>query len=141
MDSALCDDPEFMRDRFRAMRPFATGNLIGGVNEEAIISRGGHDFPTLDVDDWVIVQGNDDNHNSFEDVTAYYRAQLPNTPIIEVPGGGRFMTSSHPDLVVEQLNRLAVRDYGRPDVSSCQKPTLMHPAGNGGYVPGAVFHP
>ena len=61
--------------------------------------------------------------------------------LIEVPGGGRFMTSSHPDLVVEQLNRLAVRDYGSPDVSSCQKPTLIHPAGNGGYVPGAVFHP
>jgi pimeloyl-ACP methyl ester carboxylesterase/FixJ family two-component response regulator len=103
VDSALCDDPAFIRDRFRAMRPFATGNLIGGVNEEAVISRGGYEFPAIDPDDWVMVQGDDDNHNSFDDVVAHWRPILPSTPIVRVPGGGRFMTSSHPELIVEQL--------------------------------------
>jgi DNA-binding CsgD family transcriptional regulator len=107
VDSALCDDPAFIRDRFRAMRPFATGNLIGGVNEEAVISRGGYDFPAIDPDDWVLIQGDDDNHNSLGDVQAHWRPILPRAGFVSVAGGGRFMTSSHPELIVEQLLSLA----------------------------------
>lgn len=104
-DEALCDDPQFIRDRFRAVRPFASGNLIGGVYEQRIISHGGYVFPPIDVQDWTILQGDADTHNSFEDVVGHWSRLLPGTPIVRVPGGGRFLTSSHPALIVEHLGR------------------------------------
>ncbi|MES2700852.1 MAG: alpha/beta fold hydrolase, partial [Pseudomonadota bacterium] len=64
VDEALCDDPQFIRDRFRALRPLSTGNLIGGIFEEHIISHGGWEFAPLEMDDWVILQGDQDIHNS-----------------------------------------------------------------------------
>ncbi|MFZ4690293.1 MAG: alpha/beta fold hydrolase [Polymorphobacter sp.] len=102
-DETLCNDPQFIRDRFRAVRPFISGNLIGGIYEQRIISRGGFDFPPIDARDWVILQGDNDNHNSFEDVAAHWGQLMPGTPIVQVAGGGRFLTSSHPALIAEQL--------------------------------------
>jgi pimeloyl-ACP methyl ester carboxylesterase/DNA-binding CsgD family transcriptional regulator len=107
-DEALCEDPQFMRDRFRAVRPFASGNFLGGIYEQRIISHGGFAFPPLDVADWIVVQGDSDSHNSFEDVAAHWGRLLPGTPIVRVQGGGRFMTSSHPGLIAEQLPSAAV---------------------------------
>jgi len=54
---------------------------------------------------WVL-QGTDDNHNSFEEVAGYWSAALPRTPITAIQGGGRFLTSSHPDLFVDHPVRL-----------------------------------
>lgn len=102
-DEALCDDPQFIRDRFRALRPMATGNVMGGIIEEHVISGGGHDLAPLDVANWSVIQGEDDVHNSVGEVEAYWRKILPQSPIITVPDGGRFMTSSHPELIVDVL--------------------------------------
>lgn len=102
-DEALCDNRQFIRDRFRAVRPFASGNIIGGILEQRIISRGGFTFPPIKVRDWTIVQGDADNHNSFEDVVAYFAEALPGAPVIRVAGGGRFMTSSHAALIAKHL--------------------------------------
>jgi pimeloyl-ACP methyl ester carboxylesterase/DNA-binding CsgD family transcriptional regulator len=109
-DTALCDDPQFIRDRFRALRPMATGNLAGGIIEEHVISLGLKALAPLAVKDWVVLQGDQDIHNSFAEVERYWRQVLVETPIIEVPGGGRFMTSSLPELVVDHLDTL---DRGR----------------------------
>lgn len=108
-DEKLCDDPQFIRDRFRALRPFATGNFIGGVMEEHIISRRTWDFAPLEVTDWVILQGDQDTHNSTAEVESYWRRILPRTPMVPVEGGGRFMTSSHAPLVADQLEGLCAR--------------------------------
>lgn len=106
-DTALCDDPQFIRDRFRALRPMATGNLAGGIIEEFLISQGREILAPLHVDDWVVLQGDADIHNSFEEVERYWRQVLPATPIIKVAGGGRFMTSSLPEQVVAHLQGVA----------------------------------
>ena len=103
VDEALCTDPQFIRDRFRAVRPFAAGNLMGGIYEQGIISRGGFDFPELVVSDWTILQGDADNHNRIEDVRDFWKKLFPKAPIICVPGGGRFLTSSHAALVEKHL--------------------------------------
>lgn len=108
VDTALCDDPQFIRDRFRALRPLSTGNLIGGIFEEHVISHGGWDFQPLAVDDWVILQGEQDIHNSVEEVASYWGKVLPLTPLVTVPDGGRFITTSHAKLVVDELERNAV---------------------------------
>lgn len=106
-DEALCADPQFIRDRFRAVRPFAAGNLMGGIYEQGIISRGGFDFPELDVSDWTILQGDADNHNSFEDVRDFWQKILPRAPVICVPGGGRFLTTSHAALIEQHLQLMS----------------------------------
>lgn len=110
-DEALCDNPEFIRDRFRACRPFASGNMSGAIFEERVISHGGFDFPSLDVDDWCVMQGDDDVHNGFADVERHWRPILPNSPFLRIEGGGRFLTSSHPERIVDTLERLC---NGRP---------------------------
>ncbi|MXO70937.1 alpha/beta fold hydrolase [Alteraurantiacibacter buctensis] len=108
-DTALCDDPQFIRDRFRALRPMSTGNLAGGIIEEHVISLGLDRLAPLDVDDWVVLQGDKDIHNSFAEVERYWRQVLPRTPILCVEGGGRFMTSSSPDLIAGHLEVLAAK--------------------------------
>jgi pimeloyl-ACP methyl ester carboxylesterase len=105
-DERLCEDPQFIRDRFRALRPFACGNFRGGINEEHVISHGGYEFKPLDVNNWCILQGADDHHNSLDEVEAYWRKLLPNTPSVAVPRGGRFLTSSHATVVVDRLHNL-----------------------------------
>jgi len=106
VDEALCDDPQFIRDRFRALRPFACGNYVGGIFEELVISHGGWDFAPLDCDDWIVLQGADDPHNDVEEVTGYWAKLLPRTRMESVQGAGRFMTSSHPELIVQRLEQL-----------------------------------
>lgn len=105
-DEALCNDPQFIRDRFRALRPMSTGNVMGGIIEEHVISQGTWDFVPLDVADWSILQGEDDIHNSVEEVADYWRKILPRTPLLKVPDGGRFMTSSHPALIADTLGMI-----------------------------------
>ena len=77
VDERLCEDPQFIRDRFRALQPFATGNFVGGVLEEHVIAHGGWDFAPLEVDDWVILQGTDDNHNGVAEVSHDWSQKLP----------------------------------------------------------------
>lgn len=103
VDEAMCDDPAFIRDRLRAIRPFTVGNLTGAIYEENIISHGGYSFMPTEAEDWVIMQGEADTHNSFAEVRAYWSSLAPNARFLAVSDGGRFMTSSHPELVVETL--------------------------------------
>ncbi|MFM6931937.1 MAG: alpha/beta fold hydrolase [Novosphingobium sp.] len=106
IDDQLCDDPQFIRDRFRALRPFATGNYIGGVFEELIVSHGGWDFAPIPAHDWIVLQGEDDPLNTMREVSDYFSGLLVSAAFEIVPGGGRFLTSSHADLVVDRLVRL-----------------------------------
>ena len=106
-DAAMCDDEQFIRDRFRAIRPFSTGNLIGAVIEENLISNDSYAVPQVEHGDWAIVQGEDDVHFAAADVIRYWKHKLPNARLVSVPDGGRFMTSSHPARIVDLLDDLA----------------------------------
>ncbi len=102
-DTALCDDPEFIRDRFRAVRPFTTGNLVGGINEQVVISSGSYAAAPLSATDWTVVHGDNDSHNSVADVDNYWRPVVPSASFVRLAGGGRFLTSSHPEALVDLL--------------------------------------
>ena len=106
-DEALCANPQFIRDRFRALRPFTTGNFRGGVLEEMVISHNIWPLPPLEVDDWLILQGGEDPLNATDEVEAYWKRVLPRTAVEVVPDAGRFMTSSHPSLVINRLEALS----------------------------------
>lgn len=107
VDEALCEDPQFIRDRFRALRPFACGGYSGGILEEMIISHGGWTFEPIDGHGWSIIQGAQDVHQDISEMS-YWRALLPDASFCAVQDGGRFMTSSHPELVVDLLERAQV---------------------------------
>ncbi len=79
---------------------------MGAVYEEMVISHGGYDLPPLSVTNWAIVQGDDDNHNSFDEVINYWSPLVPNAKIIKVQGGGRFLTSSHAEQLASILEEL-----------------------------------
>ena len=108
-DERLCDDPAFLRDRLRAIRPLSTGAMVGAAWEERIISHGGYPFPTIDAADWTVLQGQADTHNGAEEVERYWRRLLPRATFRTVPDGGRFMTSSHARLIVAELDLLVAR--------------------------------
>lgn len=109
VDAALCEDPQFLRDRFRALRPFACGGYEGGILEEFVISQGGWPFEPLKGGDWTILQGAEDYHNETAEVADFWCKLLPEAFFEKVEGGGRFLMSSHPELVVERLNEALVR--------------------------------
>lgn len=104
VDEALCDDPQFIRDRFRALRPFACGGYLGGILEELVISHGGWDFAPIPSQGWIVLQGGEDYHNDSDEVIGYWRHLLPQARLEVVPGAGRFMFSSHPGLVLDRLH-------------------------------------
>lgn len=108
-DEILCDDPQFIRDRFRAIRPFSTGNLKGAVIEEMQVSRDLFILTPLIAKDTVIVHGLHDNHYSLEEMKKYWPQYWPCAEIIEIEDGGQFLTSSHPALLVDLLNILSNR--------------------------------
>jgi pimeloyl-ACP methyl ester carboxylesterase/DNA-binding CsgD family transcriptional regulator len=105
-DEALCDDPSFIRDRLRAIRPFSAGNMAGAIHEERIISQGGFDFGMVDARDWLIFQGDQDPHNNLVEVEEYWKSLAPAARLTRVADGGRFMTSSHPEIVVAAIKSL-----------------------------------
>ncbi|WP_374527094.1 alpha/beta fold hydrolase [Novosphingobium sp.] len=108
-DEKLCEDPQFIRDRFRAIRPFATGNLEGAIIEEMQVSRNLFALAPLVSEDVMIVQGEHDNHYAFEEVFNYWSQKWPRAEIRCVPDGGQFLTSSHPELLVDLLEELSAK--------------------------------
>lgn len=102
-DTKLCDDPTFLRDRLRAIRPLSTGRMTGAILEEHVVSHGGISFPVINELDWVVLQGDHDSHNSYSEVHSYWSHFLPSARFVRVPDGGRFMTSSHHELITEAL--------------------------------------
>jgi pimeloyl-ACP methyl ester carboxylesterase len=102
-DERLMADPNFVRDRFRAIRPLATGNMEGALREQRVISQGDYAYAPIDARDWTVLQGLEDVYNSLDEVEAYWRPLLLGAQFVPVADGGRFITSSHPDLVVRAL--------------------------------------
>ena len=105
-DEKLCDDPQFIRDRFRAIRPFATGNLKGATIEEALVSRNLFDLDVLDRTDLLILHGKHDNHYDTNEVREYWSCKWPRAEIREIEDAGQFLTSSHPELLVALLDEM-----------------------------------
>ncbi len=105
-DEQLCDDPQFIFDRFRAIRPFSTGNLEGAVIEEMQISQNLFQFEPLVTGSVLIVHGLHDNHYSLQETIDYWSNKWPDSEILPVEDGGQFLTSSHPELLVRLLEQL-----------------------------------
>lgn len=107
VDERLCEDEQFIRDRFRAIRPFSTGNLAGAIIEEHVISYDSFSLVPVENRDWAIIQGGDDIQFHLNDVKKFWMPMVPHSKFIDVPDGGRFMTSSHAPMLVDLLDEIA----------------------------------
>lgn len=107
VDEKLCEDDQFIRDRFRAIRPFSTGNFAGGIIEEHVISYNSFKLPIIEDHDWAIVQGAEDIQFHCDEVMEFWTKIVPHAKLFEVEDGGRFMTSSHAGFLVDLIDELA----------------------------------
>jgi pimeloyl-ACP methyl ester carboxylesterase/DNA-binding CsgD family transcriptional regulator len=102
-DEIAVRDPDLIRDYFRAMRPFATGRIAGYVNEVTAVVSGSRPDPLPGTTEWrVLVAAHDFMHDPGKAV-GYWREVLPDAQHRVVPDTGRYLTFSHPHLVVEAL--------------------------------------
>lgn len=105
-DEKLCNDPQFIHDRYRAIRPFSTGNMEGAIIEELQVSRALFDLKPLEAKDAMILHGIYDNHYSYKEMVGYWSIKWPLAEIRAIEDGGQFLTSSHPKLIVDCLEEL-----------------------------------
>ena len=103
-DEAAARDPEIVQDYFRAVRTFATGRHAGYVNEQVDFARRERgQAPIEGTFDWLVMVGAHDTLHEPQEVIAYWRAILVDAQFQLVEDGGRLLTLSRPQYVVEGL--------------------------------------
>ncbi|MFZ4607459.1 MAG: alpha/beta fold hydrolase [Caulobacter sp.] len=104
-DALAIDNPEIVRDYFRAQRTFATGRYEGYVNEQTDFARGSKPPPTAGAANWEALVAAHDTLHDPADVMSYWRDVLPEARFTVVEDAGRLMALSHPHHVVDALKR------------------------------------
>lgn len=87
--------------------------MEGAIIEEMQVSRGLFDLQPLEADDTMILHGVHDNHYSYEEMFAYWSIKWPAAEIRKVEDGGQFLTSSHPELLVDMLEQISQPRFSR----------------------------
>jgi pimeloyl-ACP methyl ester carboxylesterase len=102
-DERALQDPELVRDFFRAVRTLATGRYQGVVNEQVDFAYGRPLARLAGTTDWrVLVAAHDTMHDP-QQVLEVWRAILPDARFRRVEDAGRLLALSHPQHVVEAL--------------------------------------
>ncbi len=101
-DRAAFADPINRRDFIRASRQSSSGD--GFAREIALHADGGTMPPVATTLDWTVVMGDEDaNAAGVDDGLAQWQRALPRGRFVIVPGGGRFLHLSHPEIIAEAL--------------------------------------
>ncbi len=102
-DAEAMSDPTNMDDYVNAVMSLARGRVSGYINEQvAMATMERH--PAQEVTDrWVIMVGDLDFLHDPENTIAYWSGALPKASVTRIPLGGRMLTFSHPQLVVDAL--------------------------------------
>lgn len=111
-DEAAARRPEIVRDYFRAQRTFGTGRIAGVVNEQTALAKGDQPAPLDGCANWRVLVGEEDTLHDPAQALVYWREVLPDASFELVPGAGRLLALSHPELVVRALTEH--RKAGRP---------------------------
>ena len=97
------NDAQFVADYLRAVRGFGLGHIAGWVAEQSAWG-GGYDVePLPDMKNWRIVQGRHFLLHHPDQAMTYWRARLPDTPVIWADDAGQMLAYSHPAMVVAAL--------------------------------------
>lgn len=101
-DAALMADPRNVADYGRGWRLFLTGRIAGYVDEQVAMTRWSMD-PLPGLSDWRVLIGEHDTLHDPAQTLAFWSRALPDTPMTVVPGAGRFLVMSHPEVAVRAL--------------------------------------
>ncbi|NBB24193.1 alpha/beta fold hydrolase [Porphyrobacter sp. SLTP] len=104
-DEKIMADPLHMQDYYRGVTAFREGKLDGFVREQTALATVGMPQPLRGTQRLTLLVGDQDSIHDPHETMRYWRKVLPDAHIAMVPGAGRFMSFSHPELVVRALSR------------------------------------
>lgn len=104
-DEKIMADPLHMQDYYRGVTAFREGKLDGFVREQTALATVGMPQPLRGTQRLTLLVGDQDSIHDPHETMRYWRKVLPDAHIAMVPGAGRFMSFSHPGLVVRALSR------------------------------------
>jgi pimeloyl-ACP methyl ester carboxylesterase len=104
-DEKIMADPSHMQDYYRGVTAFREGKLDGFVREQTALATVGMPQPLRETRRLTLLVGDQDSIHDPHETMRYWRKVLPDAHIAMVPGAGRFMSFSHPELVVKALGR------------------------------------
>jgi hypothetical protein len=97
------DDPALMRDFYRKLIPFRQGRIDGLVREQVIQATFGKPAGPIDGRKLTFLIGATDFMHDAGETLDYWRSVTPDARFVMIPDAGRFISYSHPQLLVEAL--------------------------------------
>lgn len=104
-DAQIMADPKHMADYYRGVIGFRHGKLDGLVREQSALATIDRPVPLGGTRQLTLLVGEQDSIHDPDETLEYWRTALPDACVEIVPGAGRFMSYSHPGVVVKALAR------------------------------------
>jgi len=104
-DARIMADPGHMRDYYRGVLAFREGKLDGLIREQTALATLGTPAPLPGTSNLTLLVGDQDSIHEPGETLRYWRRILPDACVEMVSGAGRFMSYSHPHLVIKALAR------------------------------------
>lgn len=102
-DRQAMSDPALMMDFYRKLMPFRKGRIDGFVREQVLQATMGQPATIPGTSAITLVIGQTDFMHDADENLAYWKEVLPDARHVMVSDGGRFLSYSHPDLLVAEL--------------------------------------
>lgn len=104
-DKAAMEDPALMMDFYRKLIPFREGRIDGLVREQVIQATSGKPGLQPNSQKLTFLIGATDFMHDATETLDYWRSVLPEARFDMIPDAGRFISYSHPHLLVDALER------------------------------------
>lgn len=95
--------PGQMADYYRGVTGFRYGKTEGFITEQAALATLCKPDPISGTSHFALLVGEQDSIHDPAETLTYWREVLPNAQVTILPGTGRFMSYSHPELAVGAL--------------------------------------
>lgn len=104
-DERIMAEPGHMADYYRGVAGFRNGKTEGFITEQAALATLSKPAPVPGTPHFTLLVGEQDSIHDPDETLAYWRDVLPDAQVSIMPGTGRFLSYSHPNLVIEALGR------------------------------------
>lgn len=94
-----------MMDFYRKLLPFRQGRTDGFVREQVLQATMGKPAQVQGAKNFTLVIGQTDFMHDADENLAYWREVLPDARMIKIPDAGRFISYTHPERLVAELQR------------------------------------
>lgn len=112
-DQQVLAEEANVQEYHRSLSSFRAGRLDGFVREQVAIATMEKPAPTRGTVHFRFLVGEHDTLHEPAETLAYWRELLPDGMVCMVPGAGRFMSYSHPEIAARALTEALGED--RPD--------------------------